>query len=215
MSARAAILGVGVAAAGLFYMARGAGLLEGGEHAGSGAEGGELEVEGVGIFRGLFNMAKNAALNPSAMSAAGLDLLKQFEGFSATPYDDFKGQSIGYGHLIKAGESYAFVTREQAEALLRDDVAWAERAVSAAVSVPLTQAQFDALASLAYNIGEGAFKRSTLVRLLNEGDYMGAAEQFARWNRAGGAVHPGLVKRRALERSVFAGGPYNIGSAYA
>ena len=96
---------------------------------------------------------------------------KNFEGFSATPYPDHKGYSVGFGHLIKAGETLDTVTREQAEGLLLGDVAWAEQAVRTAVHVDLDQNEFDALVSLAYNIGAGAFKNSTLVKKLNSGDF--------------------------------------------
>ena len=110
---------------------------------------------------------------------------------------------MGYGHLIKAGEELDNVTREQAEALLLDDVAGAEQAVRTAVSVDLDQNEFDALVSLAYNIGSGAFKKSTLVKKLNEGDFAGAGDQFAVWNRASGAVNTALVKRRSIEADLF------------
>ncbi|KQD16250.1 lysozyme [Acinetobacter baumannii] len=69
--------------------------------------------------------------------------------------------------------------------------------------MPLTQNQFDALVSLAYNIGSGAFKGSTLLKLLNKGDYKGAADQFLVWNKAGGKVMKGLVRRREAERALF------------
>lgn len=95
------------------------------------------------------------------------------------------------------------ITQQQADDYLRRDVRQFERAVARQVRVPLTQGQFDALVSFAFNLGEGALAQSTLLRLLNAGDYAGAAAQFDRWNKAGGRVLPGLVRRRAAERALF------------
>ncbi|KPV08881.1 hypothetical protein APR50_10440 [Variovorax paradoxus] len=81
-----------------------------------------------------------------------------------------------------------------------------EPAVRKAVLVPLTQRQFDALVSIFYNAGRAALSASTLIRLLNAGDYAGAASQFPRWNMAGGSVMKGLQRRREAERLVFLGG---------
>ncbi len=213
MTARHAAFIVSIgAAAGLLWLARGAGVFSE-PHAGSGAEGGELVAPGdePGLARQLVNVGANSVSNPTSLSAAGLEKLKAYEGFSATPYPDYKGKSIGFGHLIKAGEEYlldAIISPAQASELLAGDVAWAERAVSAAVSAPLTQSQFDALVLLCYNIGETAFKRSTLVARLNAGDYDAAAAEFAKWNRAGGEVNAALVARRADEQRIFSEGAY-------
>lgn len=81
-----------------------------------------------------------------------------------------------------------------------------EAAVSKAVQVPLNQHQFDALVSLTYNIGVGAFQRSTLVKLLNTGNYKAASHQFDVWVKAGGKTVQGLVNRRAIEKAFFLGG---------
>ena len=86
---------------------------------------------------------------------------------------------------------------------LREDLRAAERAVRHLVDVPLTQMQFDALASFVFNVGPAAFGNSTLLRLLNAGDAAGAAGQFKRWNRGADGVLPGLVTRRAAERDLF------------
>jgi lysozyme len=137
------------------------------------------------------------------LSYSGLAQLKDAEGFSHTPYPDHKGHSIAHGHLIKPGEDLTYVTREQGEQLLLADVTWAEEAVNASVHVPLTPNQFDALVLLAYNIGAPAFRSSTLVRLLNAGDYAGAAAQFPRWVYASGVVNTTLVARRDRERNLF------------
>lgn len=137
------------------------------------------------------------------MSWDGLQRLADTEGFSAIPYADFKGKSIGYGHLIKPGESLSYVTRDDAMVLLSGDVADAERAVRTGVAVPINQNQFDALTSFAYNVGAGAFRKSTLLRKLNAGDYQGAAAEFPRWNLAGGQPLAALDARRAQERATF------------
>ena len=143
-------------------------------------------------------------------SNAGLDLIKRFEGFSAKAYPDpahgWKVPTIGYGTTagVKMGDT---ITKERAEELLREDVKRFEDQVLRLVKVPLTQGQFDALTSFVYNLGPGNLSNSTLLRLLNAGDYKGAAAQFDRWNKAGGKVLPGLVRRRAAERALFEGKP--------
>ena len=139
-------------------------------------------------------------------SQAGIDLIKSFEGLRLTAYADPVGVwTIGYGHTagVKEGDQ---ISQSQAEDLLRADLEEFEEGVRDAVQVSLTQQQFDALVSLAFNVGLGAFRRSTLRRRLNAGDYEGAAQEFARWNMAGGRVLHGLTKRRAAERDMFLSG---------
>ena len=94
-------------------------------------------------------------------------------------------------------------TQEQADAWFLEDVAWAEDCVNEAVKVELTQQQFDACVSLCFNIGCGAFKKSTLVRLLNAGDFDAAALQFRVWNRQNHKVLAGLTRRRLAEEKLF------------
>jgi lysozyme len=133
-----------------------------------------------------------------------LQLIKRFEGFSSIRYRDARGFSIGYGHFIQPGESFpASFSEPEAYDLLRADTQRFSETIKNAVTVTLTQNQFDALVSLAYNIGATAFRNSTLVRKLNAGDYAGAAEQFAVWRISEGAVNPVLVARRATEREIF------------
>lgn len=151
----------------------------------------------------LFSAPDQGTTMPTSMSAGGLQMLQGFEGFSATPYADHKGYSIGFGHLIQPGEDLTYVTQEQATALLAQDVASAQQTVQGAVTVPLTQNQFDALVSFVYNVGAGAFRASTLLRLLNAGDYAGAAAQFPRWINASGSPSPALVARRGDEQRLF------------
>lgn len=141
------------------------------------------------------------------LSLAGLAHLKQFEGLRLQPYKDSAGLwTIGYGHLLKPGEWWDSITEQFATQLLADDVGTAEDAVNSLVKVPMTQPQFDALVSFVYNVGVGAFRRSTLLRKLNAGDYAGAAGQFPLWRNAGGRLVQGLVNRRAAEVALFAGG---------
>lgn len=132
-----------------------------------------------------------------------LSLIKRFEGLRLKAYICPAGvPTIGYGTTkgVRMGQT---ITEEEAERLLREDVAVFERGVDEAVKVPLNPNQRAALVSFAYNVGLGAFRTSTLLRLLNKGDYAGAAKQFDRWTKGGGKVLPGLVKRRAAERELF------------
>lgn len=143
------------------------------------------------------------------LSIPGMDALKAHEGYSAAPYQDAAGYwTIGYGHKILDGESFESVDETQATALLAADIRTAEDAVNVGVSGAISQAQFDALVSFAYNVGAGAFAKSTLLRKLNAGDAAGAAAEFARWNRAGGVVLAGLAKRRDAEARLFSTGDY-------
>src|SRR5258708_4590370 len=132
-----------------------------------------------------------------------VSLLKSLEGFAANAYRDAKGWSIGYGHYMGTNPTIDTVTPDQAEALLSDDLATAASAVNGAVKMPLSQNQFDALVSFAYNVGVNAFSGSTLLRKLNAGDYAGAAQEFPRWNKSGGVVNNSLVARRATEQQLF------------
>ena len=102
------------------------------------------------------------------ITQGGLGLIKRFEGFSSTVYTCPAGYpTIGYGHLVRSNESYNEIRETEAEDLLRRDVESAERAVLRLVNVPLTDGQFDALVSFTFNLGAGAFQRSTLRRKVN------------------------------------------------
>jgi len=136
-------------------------------------------------------------------SQRGLSLIKSFEGLRLLAYRDTVGVwTIGYGATrgVKAGMS---ITKEQAERMLLNDVQRFEPEVERLVKVPLSGNQWDALVSFTYNLGASNLESSTLLRLLNVGDYAGAAEQFPRWNKAGGKVLSGLVRRREVERVLF------------
>ena len=148
------------------------------------------------------------ATDEMSISPSGVDLICNFEGLRLKAYDDGVGVwTIGYGTTkypngirVKKGDT---CTLEQAKAYMQNDLKAFERTVNDAVNVSINQNQFDALVSLAYNIGATAFKKSTLVKRLNEGNYKAAANQFNVWVNAGGKRMQGLVNRRAAERALF------------
>jgi lysozyme len=142
-------------------------------------------------------------------SAAGITFIKSFESLRLQRYLDSAGRpSIGWGHLIALGEYYQVISPEQADAIFFQDLAVVERAVNQAVEIVLGQAEFDSCVSLAYNIGPGNFARSTLVKLLNSGNTALAANQFLRWDLAGGEESTGLYGRRVAEKAMFETGVY-------
>jgi lysozyme len=142
-------------------------------------------------------------------SQRGIDLIKEFEGFSAAPYLCPAGVwTIGYGSTRYPDHSRVQptdkpVTESEAVAILAATLTDYETGVLNLVEVDMTQNQFDALVSFAYNLGLQNLKTSTLLRFMNNGQYAHVAEQFARWNKAAGKVLPGLVRRRAAERDLF------------
>ena len=148
------------------------------------------------------------AIDQMAVSLFGVDLICDFEGKRLVAYDDGVGVwTIGFGTTIypngikvKKGDT---CTEAQAKSYMAHDLKKFEQAVNGAVNIPLNQNQFDALVSLAYNIGTGAFNKSTLVKKLNAGDIRGAADQFDVWINAGGKRMQGLVNRRAREKALY------------
>jgi len=140
--------------------------------------------------------------NIMAIAESTLDFITKEEGFRNKAYKDSKGLlTIGVGHLIKSSEKdlvNATLTDEQVKELLKSDLRWCSQAVESTVKVPLTQAQFDALYSLCFNIGETNFRNSTVVKKINAGDMKGAADAILMWNKP--AV---LVNRRKRERALF------------
>lgn len=142
------------------------------------------------------------------LSDNGVKLLEQFEGLRLEAYlDSASIYTIGYGTIkypdgrkVKKGDK---ITKAQAKEYKVHDLKEFESTVNTSVKVPLTQNQYDALVSLSYNIGSGAFKNSTLLKKLNSGDYKGAAEQFLVWNKVHSKMVQGLVNRREAERKLF------------
>jgi GH24 family phage-related lysozyme (muramidase) len=157
---------------------------------------------------------RRAVAVPEAMrtSQAGIDLIHSFEGLRLKAYPDpgtgGSPWTIGWGSTTdeqgRPIEPGTVWTRERADARFRQHLAQFEQAVRNALGdAPVTQNQFDAMVSLAYNIGRAAFRRSTLVRKHRAGDYAGAAREFLRWNRAGGRVMAGLTRRREAEARMY------------
>lgn len=143
------------------------------------------------------------------VSPFGLSLVEAFEGFYAKPYKCPAGVlTQGYGHTAAAGAPKlgGVWSRDYAKSVLAKTI---EAQYAAPVRGMLkrepTQGQFDAMVSLAYNIGTGAFSRSSVLRNFNRGDMEGAADAFSAWNKGGGKVLPGLVRRRASEAWAFRG----------
>lgn len=141
-------------------------------------------------------------------SAAGRAAITRREGNVLKAYKDSVGiLTIGVGHTSMAGPPKVTaglkITAEESDEILSRDLAKFEAAVEKAVKVPVSQNEFDALVSLAFNIGGGAFAKSTLVRKLNAGDRKGAADAFMSWNKAGGKTLKGLTTRRQDERKQF------------
>lgn len=147
---------------------------------------------------------------PMRISQVGLDLITSFEGYHralpdgscTTYYCPANVLTIGYGCTegIREGEVW---TKQQAQERFRLELAKHEAAVVRLVTVDINQNQFDALVSFSYNCGIGALTKSTLLKKLNAGDLEGAARQFAAWNKGGGKVLKGLVRRRAAEAALF------------
>ena len=137
----------------------------------------------------------------------GLQLIKAHEGCRLKSYPDPGSGgdpwTIGYGHTGPEVVPGLTITQEQADEYLRSDVARFEQCVLRAVQIELTDGQFDALVSFAFNAGCKAMAGSTLVRKLNAGDAAGAADEFGKWTKASGRVLPGLVTRRGHERERF------------
>lgn len=135
------------------------------------------------------------------LSPAGLDLIKQSEGFRGRVYLDIHGlPTIGYGHRVLPSESFPDgITEARATELLASDARVAEQAVSRLVRVPLAQGQFDALVDFCFNLGQGRLAASTLLSDLNAGRYDAAAEQLLLWDHAGDKESAALRARREAE----------------
>ena len=142
--------------------------------------------------------------NIMAIAESTLAFITREEGARNKAYKDSKGLwTIGVGHLIKSNEQHLItdtLTDEQVAELLRSDLKWCSEAVETSVKVPLQQHHFDALYSLCFNIGETNFKKSTVVKKINENDLQGAADAILMWNKP-----EVLVNRRKRERALFLG----------
>tara|TARA_R100001079_G_scaffold108778_1_gene79973 strand:- start:338 stop:781 length:444 start_codon:yes stop_codon:yes gene_type:complete len=139
------------------------------------------------------------------ISAEGLALIKKFEGCELEAYQDAVGVwTIGYGH-IKGVKEGMTITKQQAEEMLLEELVEYENYVLEAVNHQLDQCMFDASVSWTYNLGPSNLNASTMLKVLNAGDYDGVPEQIKRWNKAGGKVLTGLVRRREAEALLFEG----------
>ncbi len=137
-------------------------------------------------------------------SSTGLALTKKFEGLELKAYQDSVGVwTIGYGHTGTDVKPGLTITEDQASVLLAADVAWAVTCVNKSVTSAISQNQFDALVDFTFNLGCNSLGGSTLLKMVNSGDFAGAAGQFLRWNKAGGKVLAGLTKRRQAEADLF------------
>ena len=144
------------------------------------------------------------------VSKNGLELIKEFEGFNSNAYLCVaKKATIGWGSTYyEDGTKVTLddnpITEERANELL-EYIANKDfgNNINKVVKVPLNQNQFDALVSFAYNVGNGNFNSSTLLRKLNSSDYEGAANEFKKWNRSGGKILAGLARRRKAEKELF------------
>ncbi|MBC1238253.1 glycoside hydrolase family protein [Nostoc sp. 2RC] len=142
------------------------------------------------------------------INAEGLKLIKFFEKLYLNAYQDVVGVwTIGWGCTegIRSGMT---ITETQAEEMLRKELSKFEAAVTNTVQVELNDNQFAALVAFSYNVGVGALKESTLLKLLNEGKYQEAADQLLRWDKAGAKAYLGLSRRRRAERSLFLSKPW-------
>jgi lysozyme len=140
----------------------------------------------------------------TTINAAGLNMIKSFEGFRSCKYQDPAGYwTIGYGHLIEPGQHFTCITEAQATQLLLSDVSSAEQCVRTYVHVPLNGNQFSALVDFTYNLGCGSLASSTLLVDINSHNFGAVCGQLERWVYAGGRFLPGLVRRRQAECQLF------------
>lgn len=143
---------------------------------------------------------------PESTGDKGVQLICQFEGLKLERYRDAVGLwTIGYGHLIlkEEMEKLIKITTGDAKNILRKDLKRTETGVKKLLTLSVTQNQFDALVSFAFNLGLGNLKKSTLLKKVNAGDKEAAALQFKCWNKAGGRVLAGLTRRRDAEMRLF------------
>lgn len=155
----------------------------------------------------LLNAKRLIAAAALSVSAGGIGFIAQWEGVSYEPYLDVANvPTVCHGHTSNVEDR--MYTEGECLILLEGDASTAENAVRKYVRVPISQLQYDALVSFTFNVGAGAFSRSTLLRKLNAGDYEGAADEFLRWTYAGGKHYDGLLNRRMDERGLFLRGTY-------
>ncbi len=137
------------------------------------------------------------------LNIAALNMIKSFEGLRLTSYQDMVGVwTIGWG-CTQGVTPNMTITEDQAEQMLADALAAHQMAVESYLIVDVNDNQFGALVSFDYNLGDSSLHTSTLLKLLNEGNPTAAAEEFLKWDHAGGQVVAGLLRRRQAERALF------------
>lgn len=142
-------------------------------------------------------------------SVEGLALIKKFEGLELEAYKCAAGVwTIGYGHTKDVQEGDVW-SESHADHMLEVELEEFEGYINNNVTAPLSQNQFDALVSWVYNLGPANLKASTMLKVLNSGDYEGVPAQIKRWNKAGGKVLEGLIRRREAEALLFIGRDWN------
>jgi len=135
---------------------------------------------------------------------SGLKIIKQFEGFSTTPYlCPANKLTIGFGHVILPKEKFKQITMQQAEQILAQDLAFAIKAVNDVIGITLNHNQFSALVSFVYNLGRAAFATSALLRAINKEDHLNVPAELIRWKMAGGKPLKGLLLRRMAEATLY------------
>ena len=134
----------------------------------------------------------------------GVELIKQLEGFKSEPYVCSGGYlTIGYGHKLLPSDRFNKITEARAGIILRKDLLRAERSVLKCIDNTLSDDQFSALVSFAFNVGGAALQRSSLRQKINYGLYKEAAKEFTKWVYAGGKKITGLIRRRKIEQQLF------------
>jgi lysozyme len=142
-------------------------------------------------------------------SQEGVELIKKFEGCELKPYYcSGNVLTIGYGHTGSDVNEKSEITEDMAEQILKEDLEKFEKYVSNLVEVELTQCQFDALVAWTFNLGPTNLSQSTLLKRLNSKNFDDVPFQIKRWNKAGGKVLEGLVRRREAESLLFKGEPW-------
>lgn len=138
------------------------------------------------------------------INEAGINIIKFYEGWSATPYICPAGYlTIGWGHMILKNEKFTSITKEEGTQILINDLRTAENAVARLIKVPITLNQYSALTSFTFNLGGGVLQNSTLRSKLNRKEYDDAGAQLLRFVFAGGKKLPGLIKRRQDEYNLY------------
>jgi lysozyme len=138
------------------------------------------------------------------LGAAGLALIQSFESCRLVSYQDQRGiWTIGYGHTGEDIGPEQACTQEQADQWLQDDTQSTVTVLLRDLDLPVAQNQFDALVSFLFNVGVTAGGHSTLLKLINQGQTVLAAQQFLLWNHVDGVVDPGLTRRRQAEQTLF------------